>query len=288
MHTPTSPSAVASPPKWQGSRSARFVVVLLLFAVLASYRLTEVKPLTLVQPEALGNLWSFAQGMLPPAHSAAFVRTIAKPVLETIQIALLGTVLAALLGFPLALLATNSIVFAGFLHDMDRRGPLAWLLKRLPYSLTRLLLNILRAIPELVWALLFVRALGLGPAPGIMALGVSYSGMLGKVYADILEAVDPAPIEALQSTGASRLHLVLYGWLPQALPNFLAYTLYRGECALRASALMGFVGAGGIGQHIELSMRMFEYHEAVSMILVVFALSAIVERLGDALRRRIL
>jgi phosphonate transport system permease protein len=111
--------------------------------------------------------------------------------------------------------------------------------------------------------------------------------MLGKVYADILEAIDPAPLEALQSTGASRLQMVLYGWLPQMLPNFLGYTLYRWECALRASALMGFVGAGGIGQHIELSMRMFEYHEAVSMILIVFALSAIVERLGDGLRRRI-
>jgi phosphonate transport system permease protein len=261
---------------------------LFLFAVLASYRVTEVEPLALLQPKAIRNLLDFARGMLPPAHSAAFLRTIATPVLETIQIALLGTALAAVIGFPLAMLATNSIVFAGPLHDMAQRGPLGWLLRRLPYAAARLLLNILRAIPELVWALLFVRALGLGPAPGIVALGVSYSGMLGKVYADILEGVDSAPLEALQSTGAARLQLILYGWLPQALPNFLAYTLYRWECALRASALMGFVGAGGIGQHIELSMRMFEYHEAVSMILVVFALSALVERLGDALRRRLL
>jgi phosphonate transport system permease protein len=288
MHVSTSPSAAASLPRWQGSRSARFLAVLFLLAVLASYRLTEVKPLALLQPEALANLWSFARGMFPPAHSVAFLRTMATPVLETLQMALLGTVLAALVGLPLALLATNSIVFAGPLHNMDRGGPLTRLLWRLPYALARLLLNVLRAIPELVWALLFVRALGLGPAPGILALGVSYSGMLGKVYADILEAVDPAPLEALQSTGASRLQLVLYGWLPQALPNFVAYTLYRWECALRASALMGFVGAGGIGQHIELSMRMFEYHEAVSMILMVFALSALVERLGDALRRRLL
>jgi len=286
MRTPTLPSAATSLPSWQGSRSARFLAVLFLFAVLASYRLTEVKPLALLDPTALGNLWSFARGMFPPAHSVEFLRTIGRPVLETVQMALLGTALAVLIGFPLALLATNSIVFAGPLHDTDRRGPLAWLLHRLPYALARLLLNVLRAIPELIWALVFVRALGLGAAPGILALGVSYSGMLGKVYADILEAVDPAPLEALQSTGASRLHLVLYGWLPQALPNILAYTLYRWECALRASALMGFVGAGGIGQHIELAMRMFEYHEAVSMILVVFALSAVVERLGDAWRRR--
>lgn len=288
MQARLSPSVPVSPPRWQGSRSARFVAVLFLFAVAASCRLTEVDVVALFEPAALDNLRAFAQGMLPPAHSPAFLRTIVRPTLETVQIALLGTVLAALLGFPLSLLATNSLLFAGPLHAMQRRGPLAWLLKRLPYALTRLLLDILRAIPELVWALVFVRALGLGPAPGIMALGVSYSGMLGKVYADILEAVDPAPLEALQSTGASRLHLVLYGLLPQALPNVLAYTLYRWECALRASALMGFVGAGGIGQHIELSMRMFEYDRAVSMILVVFALSSVVERLGDALRRRIL
>jgi len=287
MATPMSPSTVASSPKWRGSRSARFLGLLFLFAVVASYRLTEVKPLTLFEAEALANLWAFARGMLPPAHSLAFLQTIWRPTLETVQIALLGTLLAVLIGFPLSLLATSTIAFAGPLHDMERRGPLAWMGTRLPYVLSRLLLNMLRAIPELVWALLFVRALGLGAAPGIVALGVSYSGMLGKVYADILEAIDPAPLEALQSTGASRLQMVLYGWLPQMLPNFLGYTLYRWECALRASALMGFVGAGGIGQHIELSMRMFEYHEAVSMILIVFALSAIVERLGDGLRRRI-
>lgn len=273
---------------WQGSRSGRFATVLFLFAVLASCRLTEVRPLALVHPAALRNLWAFAEGMLPPAHSVAFLQTLLTPILETLQIASLGTAMAALLGVPLALLASNSIGFAGPLHDMARRGALAWLGRRLPYTLARLLLNLLRAIPELVWALLFVRALGLGPAPGILALGVSYGGMLGKVYADILEGVHTAPLEALQSTGASRLHLVLYGWLPQALPNVLAYTLYRWECALRASALMGFVGAGGIGQHIELAMRMFEYHEAVSMILVIFVLSAVVERLSDALRQRIL
>jgi phosphonate transport system permease protein len=97
--------------------------------------------------------------------------------------------------------------------------------------------------------------------------------------------VPQAPLEALQSTGASRLQLVLYGWLPQVWPNMLAYTLYRWECALRAAALMGFVGAGGIGQQIELSMRMFEYHEAVSLIIIIFLLSAVVEWLGDTLRR---
>ena len=285
MLTPSSSAVTASFPEWQSSRTGRFLAVLFLCAVVASWRLAEVRPLALVQAEALHNLLAFASGMFPPAHSAAFLKTLARPMLETIQMALLGTLIAALLGFPLALLATNSVLFAGLLHDMARRGPLPWVLARLPYMLSRLLLNLLRSIPELVWALLFVRALGLGAAPGVLALAVSYSGMLGKVYADILEAVPQAPLEALQSTGASRLQMVLYGWLPQVWPNMLAYTLYRWECALRAAALLGFVGAGGVGQQIELSMRMFEYHEAVSLILLIFALSAIVEWLGDTLRR---
>jgi phosphonate transport system permease protein len=288
MSVQPSPSAVASRPEWYGSRTGHFLTLLFLLALVASYRLTEVRPLVLLERQSLANMWDFARGMLPPAHSLEFFRTVARPLLETIQIGLLGTLLAALLGFPLGLLATNSIFFAGPLHEMDSRHPLTRCLVRLPYLLSRLVLNILRAIPELVWALIFVRALGLGAAPGILALGISYGGMLGKVYADLLESVDPAPLEALQNTGATRLQLVLYGWLPQVFPNALGYTLYRWECALRAATLMGFVGAGGLGQAMELAMRMFEYHEAVSLILLIFALSAVVERLGDGLRRRIL
>lgn len=288
MRRPSSSAVVVSPLEWHSSRTGRFLTILLLGAVVASWRLAEIRPLALVQAEALGNLWDFASGMFPPAHSLDFLKTVGRPMLATVQMALLGTVLAALLGLPLGLLATNRLFFAGPLHDMAQRGLLPWLLARLPYILARLVLNFLRSIPELVWALLFVRALGLGAAPGVMALAVSYGGMLGKVYADILEAVPHAPLEALQSTGASRVQMVLYGWLPQVWPNILAYTLYRWECALRAATLMGFVGAGGIGQQIELSMRMFDYHEAVSLILIIFALSAIVEWLGDTLRRSML
>ncbi|GIX47865.1 MAG: ABC transporter permease [Candidatus Tectimicrobiota bacterium] len=264
------------------------LAVLFLGAVVLSARVAEVRPQALLAPEALEHLWAFVRGMVPPAHSPAFLRSLLTPLRETVQMALLGTLLAAALGLPLAVLAASTVLFAGPLHEAARGGPLRWLARRLPYLLSRLLLNVLRAIPELVWALLFVRVLGLGPAPGVLALGISYGGMIGKVYADLLEGVDPGPLLALQSTGASRLQLVLYGWLPQALPNMLAYTLYRWECALRASALMGFVGAGGIGQHIELAMRMFAYDEVASLILVVFCLSAAVERLGDALRRRLL
>lgn len=282
-----SPPAATTPVEWHGSRSARFLAVLLLCAIAASWRLTEVRPLAFLQTESLHQVWLFVQGMLPPAYSLAFFKATCKPLLETLQIAFLGTSLAVLLGFPLALLATSNVFFAGPLHEMQRRNPPTWLVARLPYTVARLLLNLLRAIPELVWALVFVRALGLGAATGVVALAVNYSGMLGKVYADILEAVPSAPLEALQSTGASRWHILLYGWLPQAWPNIVGYTLYRWECAVRASALMGFVGAGGIGQSIELSMRMFEYQEAVSLILLIVALSAVVEYLGDRVRQRV-
>lgn len=287
MPNPPWSTAAASLPEWQSSRTGRWLALLLLGALVASWRLAEVRPLAFTEREALVHVWAFARAMFPPEYSLEFLSTIGKPILETVHMALLGTVFAALLGFPLALLATNSLFFAGDLNAMGRRGALPWLLRRIPYVVARLVLSLLRSIPELVWALLFVRALGLGTAPGVLALGVSYGGMLGKVYADILESVPASPLEALQSTGASRCQIVLYGWLPQVFPTMLGYTLYRWECALRAAALLGFVGAGGIGQQIELSMRMFAYHEAVSLILIIFALSAVVERVGDAVRRRL-
>jgi phosphonate transport system permease protein len=129
---------------------------------------------------------------------------------------------------------------------------------------------------------------GLGPVPGILAIGVSYGGMLGKVYSEILEGVNEQPIEALQATGAGRAQIVAYGFLPQVLPQFISYTLYRWECAIRASAILGFVGAGGLGQQLELGMRMFQFNEVATVVAILFALVAFVDWLSAALRRRIL
>jgi phosphonate transport system permease protein len=122
----------------------------------------------------------------------------------------------------------------------------------------------------------------------VLALGVVYAGVLGKLYSEILDSVDPKPIEALHTTGASRLQLVFYGYLPLALPDLISYTLYRWECGIRAAVVLGFVGAGGIGQELELSMRMFDYHEVATLIIILCLLVAMVDIISGWIRRRIL
>jgi phosphonate transport system permease protein len=208
-------------------------------------------------------------------------------VLETIQISVAGMVLALAIGIPLGLLATASFTWSGVLHERRTRLGL-WLFGIVPYGIARGLLSVFRSIPELVWALMFVRALGLGAPPGVLALGVAYGGMLGKVYSEILDTVSSRPLEALQATGASRSGIVLYGLLPEALPHLVSYSLYRWECAIRASAILGFVGAGGLGQQIELSMRMFQFDELLTELALLFVLVAAVDLVSGRIRARLL
>jgi phosphonate transport system permease protein len=146
-------------------------------------------------------------------------------------------------------------------------------------------LTILRGIPELVWALVFVRVFGLGPAAGVLALGLTYGGMLAKVYAEILESTDPAPARALRASGAGRIQALLYGLLPQAAKELTSYTVYRWECAIRASVVMGFVGAGGLGQLMDQAMKMLNGGEAASILLAFMLLVAAADLLSWWLRR---
>ena len=144
-----------------------------------------------------------------------------------------------------------------------------------------------RSVPEIVWALLFVRAVGLGPTAGVLAIAITYSGMLGKVYAEIFESVDQRPAHALLQAGSGRLAAFLYGILPSAVSEVVSYTVYRWECAIRASVVMGFVGAGGLGQQIDLSMRMFAGAEVASMLLTFLVLVVLADLLSRFLRWRL-
>src|SRR5215469_6187981 len=146
-------------------------------------------------------------------------------------------------------------------------------------------MGFLRAVPDLVWGLLFVAAVGLGSLAGALALAVAYIGVLGRVYADAFADVDPRPLEALQATGATRTQIFLRGIWPQALPNLTAYTLYSFECCLRAASVLGFVGAGGIGYEISLSMRLFQYGQVLTLLLVLIALLAATDAISRYLRR---
>ena len=245
----------------------------------------QADPRTLVSAEARANVWRFVRGMFPPDLSRAFLRLMAPSALETVQISIAGTALAVLIGLPLGILATSTLTWSGVLHER-RRGS-GRLTGFGSYAMARGVLSVFRSIPEFVWAFMFVRAVGLGAFPGALAIGVAYGGILGKVYSEILEGVDPRPVETLQAAGASRLGLVAYGVLPQALPSFISYTLYRWECAIRASAILGFVGAGGLGQQIELSMRMFDFSEVLTLLAILACLVGAVDALSAWVRRRV-
>ncbi|NJD67167.1 MAG: ABC transporter permease [Candidatus Methylomirabilota bacterium] len=264
--------------------------VLFILTFLGSYRLAQVKPLLLFEPEGRRHIRTFVAGMFPPDLSWDFLSLLGRPIIETIQLSVMGTFMAVVIGLPLGLAATRSLTFTGILNARkgeDGRRRIV-LIRKGGYLLARATLSLFRTIPEFVWAFMFVRAVGLGPFPGVLAIGISYAGMLGKVYSEILEHANPGPLEALQATGASRSAILLYGLLPQALPNLVSYTLYRWECAIRASTILGFVGAGGIGQQLEISMRMFNFNQVLTLVAILFVMVAGVDTLSAKIRSAIL
>ncbi len=229
----------------------------------------------------LRALANFAHGLLPPDLSPAFLRVVAVATVRTLGIAIAGTALAIAFGLPLGLLATPGLWRRGPLVAGERRGAsaaLSWAAGALA--------RFLRAVPDLVWALLFVVGFGLGPLPGTLALGVNTAGVLARVYADLFEAVPPGPVLALHATGASRLQAFAAAIWPQARPSLVAYTLYAFECNVRAAAVLGFVGAGGIGQEINLSMRLFEYGQVTTLLATFIALVLITDAASRRLRGR--
>jgi phosphonate transport system permease protein len=288
LETAKAPVHVTTYLKPKRSIFSYLALVLILVAIYGSYLATEINPALFFATENQKNILAFIKGMFPPDLSLRFLKLMAKPAAETIQISVIGIVMAIFIGLALAFFATSTLTFTGILSEMEsvrfrfRKG-----IKFLIYLVSRALLNILRSVPEFIWALLFVRLVGLGPFAGVLAIGVAYGGTLGKIYAEILESVESKPLEALQATGASRLEIIFYGLLPAAIPNLASYTLYRWECAIRAGAILGLVGAGGLGQQIELSMRMFNYHEVTTLILIIFLIVTIVDNLSAYLRRKI-
>jgi phosphonate transport system permease protein len=267
-------------------RSRGILSLIAAFALLAfSWHFAEVRPGVWFRPATTAAIWNFVSRLFPPDLSPEFLRTALRAVAQTIATAVAGTLLSIIVALPLGVLATGTLWNRGVLvaADVDRVAyRVGWMASRL----ARALLGFLRAVPDLVWALLFVAAVGLGSLPGTLALAVAYSGVLGRVYADVFEHVDPQPLEALQSTGATRMQIFLRGLWPQALPHLVAYTLYSFECCVRAAAVLGFVGAGGIGYEISVSMRMFEYGQVLTLLLVFILLLTVTDAASRYLRAR--
>ena len=261
----------------------RLLLTLLALALLwPGIQLSELDLGVLLQAGSQSEMGRFVGAFWPPTHDADFLQLLLDATLQTLAIATAGMALALLLAIPASLLASRALSLSAASRG-GRPKPLAQLL-RWP---VRGLLIFLRSVPEIVWALLFVRAVGLGPTAGVLAIAITYSGMLGKVYAEIFESVDQRPAHALLQSGSSRLAAFVYGILPNAAAELTSYTVYRWECAIRASVVMGFVGAGGLGQQIDLSMRMFAGGEVASMLLTFLLLVLLADQLSRVLRRRL-
>jgi phosphonate transport system permease protein len=262
----------AGPPPSAPPRPTRVGRNLLATAALAvvlagAARVIELRPLELLRDA--GNIGTFLKGYLHP--SFAHVGEYAWQCLVTICIALWGTLLAILISVPLGLLGSRNISPHPLLYFTARRG-----------------MDILRAVNEFVFALMFVTAVGLGPFAGMLALGLHTGGVLGKLLSETVEAIDPGQVEGVTAVGASRLHVIAFGVAPQVLPNFLSYILLRFESDIRSASVIGMVGGGGIGFYLWDTIRAFNDREAATVILLIVAMVMGVDVLSARIRRSVI
>lgn len=211
----------------------------------------------------------FILRMFPP--NLGFLDRLVQPVMETIQLAIWGTLFAVFLALPLCFIAARNLTPS-----------------LLMFHAARQVFNLARGINELIFALIFVAAVGLGPFAGVLALTVHGAGMLGKFFAEAIEEVDPGPVEALRATGASPLQVIVFAVLPQALPAWIAATLYRLEVNLRAATILGMVGAGGIGFELYSSLKLFQYEDTATCVIVILVMVMSADYISSRLRARIL
>jgi phosphonate transport system permease protein len=262
-------------PAW---RTRVFWVLASLVVLWPMLVLTEFKPWVLVEPGSLKPTLRFLGDFVPPNVEPSFLWLVAKETWRTVAMATAGITLALVLAIPMTLASVRVLSISGLTRRM------AWV-PLVVRQAVRWLLVLLRSVPELIWALVFVRVVGLGPTAGVLAIALTYSGMLGKVYAEILESGDTHATTALLRNGSGRLQAFFYGLLPQNAAELTSYTVYRWECAIRSSAVLGFVGAGGLGQLMDGSMKMFNGSEVSTVLLVFMVLVWLADRASAWLRK---
>jgi phosphonate transport system permease protein len=250
-------------------RYLKLAVSLAVAAAVLWYAAIQIK----LSPGALVSgipfMWDFITRLFPPDLS--YLTLLGGATVETIQIAIWGTLLAIILSIPLSFLgARNTTPHILVFHA------------------TRILLNALRAINELVFALIFVSAVGLGPFAGVLAVALHATGMLAKFCAEEIEGVDKGQVEAQMATGASHMQVILYGVAPQIVPQFIGYAIYRLDVSIRSATVLGLVGAGGLGFSLIQTMKLFKYHQTATCILVIFLLVLISDWICGRLRRKVI
>jgi phosphonate transport system permease protein len=258
------------PPRIFDARcKACWFVAGLFVLVLASFWTLDLQFAKFFSSDAMRRMGKFLGELLSPATDAKFLRKLLWASLETLAMSALGTLLAAIFGLILAIPASKAYV----------GDPAYW---RAP---TRLLLNALRSVPELVWASLLLIAAGLGPFAGTLALALHTSGVLGRLFAEAIENAPPEPGFALRLRGSSETQVFFYATVVQVLPQLMSYTLYRWENNIRAAAVLGVVGGGGLGQMLAFHMGLFQMSETSSVLIAMLGLVALVDILSFASRK---
>lgn len=265
------PSNVISPeieeqlkPDWKNTAAYGLVALALALCLALAYRPAEVQNWTLLFTDA-GNMAAFASDFMQPDFSDW--QKYAAKMLETVYIALWGTVLSIVFGVPFALLASSNIAPWWIVQPVRR------------------LMDASRAINEIVFAILFVAAVGLGPFAGVMAVFIHNLGVISKLFSESVEAIDPRPVEGIRATGAGRLQEIIYGVIPQVLPLWSSLALYRFETNVRSATVLGIVGAGGIGFSFFEAFRSFQYDKAAAIIVIVVVAVSLIDVASSHLRR---
>jgi phosphonate transport system permease protein len=260
----------------------RFLVTCVAVAILwPMMQLAQFDVFALFEDRNLKVFANFLIQFFPPNLQASFLILVLKATIETLAMATAGIALAMLMAIPLGLIMTYSL-------SISRIGPASGhQIAKLGRYLARMLMLLLRGIPEIIWALLLVRVFGLGPIAGVLAIAITYGGMLAKVYSEILETENTLPARALLLQGSGRINAFLYGLLPGASQELASYTIYRWECAVRASVVMGFVGAGGLGQLMDQSMKMLNGGEVSTILIMFLLLVLLADYLSLIIRRQL-
>ncbi len=267
----TSPSNL---PLFNSRCRACWFIAALLLLIGASFWSLNLAWSEFFSENAVSSMGRFINEFFPPDISQPFFSKVWKGTLETFSMSLLGTIIAAFIGILLALPASSqpqSGQAASLIHAV-----------RLP---TRAALNVLRAIPELVWASLLLISAGLGPFAGTLALALHTAGVLGRLFAEAIENAPPGPANALRAQGVSNTRIFFYATLPQVLPQLMSYTLYRWENNIRAAAVLGVVGAGGLGQLLSFHMGLFQMNKTATILIAMILLVALVDLTSYVIRR---
>ncbi len=260
MSTALSSTLPARPPRT--SVSLMLVWAFLFATLILSWEGADMRPLDLWRDA--GNMTAYAAEFFPPDFRDW--RMYLDEMLITVQIAIWGTFLSVVLAVPLGLLSSSNIVPAWVYQPMRR------------------LMDACRAINEMVFAMLFIVAVGLGPFAGVLALWVHTTGVLAKLFSEAVEAIDPRPVEGVRATGANALEEIIYGVIPQVLPHWISYSLYRFESNVRSASVLGIVGAGGIGMVLWDIIRSFQYAQTCAVMIIIVAVVVVIDVISSRIR----